>query len=107
MTDSIQLVVHFPPGSLKKKSTIEVKRNSLVSDAVKQISEAAETSKPEEYIIYCEKGCSSFWLQENSTFESYGGTSEVCFFNTTDCTLSLEKMYFHITNIFLHYLSGL
>jgi hypothetical protein len=77
MADSLLIKVQFPPGSLKKLSTVSLKADMTVRQAVQEIVKSGRFQHPENFTLYHADGTSRKWLEDDHTLADYGITAQV------------------------------
>ena len=79
MSETILVKVLFPPGSLKKATTIKIAGDATVRAAIDECATSGKLSQPENYYIYSTEG-GTRWLDPNRLLTFYGIKDQVSTF---------------------------
>jgi len=76
MADSILVKVVFPPGGLKKGTTIKIPLDSTVQGAVEECVSSGKLAHPADYHLYLTDG-GTRWLEPSRLVTFYGIKDQV------------------------------
>lgn len=77
MADAVMFKVQFPAGSLKKTTTVNLKGDQTVEQALQDIIKTGRLAQPDAYLLYWPEGLPSKWLQMNKSLADIGLTAQV------------------------------